>query len=143
MTYNRMKHVELLKRSRDLEKQGKSLYHQNQEDHLELLKYGAALENHIFWKNRDQFVLLIENFINGIIDAEEFSDTLYVLDSKTLDTVESFETKVEKLKDFQPDPDFRSERFSSFVIFLCHQSEDFEDYYTEEEFEMLCYRSKC
>ena len=64
MTYNRMKHVELLKRSRDLEKHGKSLYHENQEDHLELLKYGAAVENYIFWKNKDQFVLLIENFIN-------------------------------------------------------------------------------
>ena len=128
-----MKHVELLKRSRDLEKHGKSLYHENQEDHLELLKYGAAVENYIFWKKKDQFVLLIENFINGIIDAEEFSDTLYVLHSKTLDTVESFETKVEKLKDFHPDPDFISERFSSFVAFLCRQSEDFEDYYTEEE----------
>jgi hypothetical protein len=57
------------------------------------------------------------------IDNKEFSDTLYLLDSKTLDTVESFETKVDNLTDFQPDPDFRSERFrfSSFITFLCRE----------------------
>jgi hypothetical protein len=78
------------------------------------------VENHIFWKNRDQFVLLMDNFINGI----KFSDTLSVLDSKTLDAVESFETKVDKLTDFQPD--IRSNGFGCFISFLYRESEAFE-----------------
>ena len=52
MIYNSTRHSKLLKRSKDIEKQGKHLYYKNQNEYLELLDYKSTLENHIFWKNR-------------------------------------------------------------------------------------------
>lgn len=54
-------------------------------------------------------------------DETHFQSLVAVLDSKILDEVVSFETKVDKLKDFQPDSNFRSD----FVTFLYRQSEEF------------------
>ena len=50
--------------------------------------------------------------------------------SKMLNVFESFETKVDKLTNFQLDPNFRSETFSNFITFLCCKFEDFELDYT-------------
>jgi hypothetical protein len=58
----------------------------NQIRYLELLEYRSTVQNHVFWKNRRQFGLLMENFINGIIDGEEFSGNLFVLYRKSLFT---------------------------------------------------------
>ena len=62
------------------------------------------MEEHVFWKNRRQFALLMENFINGSIDGEEFSEDFSALRRKYLDSFYAFEIDSEKLKDFQPDP---------------------------------------
>lgn len=59
MTYNRIRYLELFKRSQDLKNQGKSLYRENQEEYLELCGYEVAIENHVFWKNSRQFALLM------------------------------------------------------------------------------------
>jgi len=48
MTYNRIRHVELLKCSQDMEKQRKSLSKENPEDYLELLRYQVEMEEHTF-----------------------------------------------------------------------------------------------
>ena len=95
--------MELLERLQDFEKQGKHLYDENQEEYLELLEYRVAVENHIFWKERHQFVLLMESFINGIIGGEKFSDYFSGLHRKTLEAHDAFTIEFEKLKDFQPD----------------------------------------
>jgi hypothetical protein len=124
MNYNSTRHSELLKRSKDLEKQGKHLYDENQDEYLELLDYRSTLENHIFWKNRRQFALLMENFINGIIDGEEFSDNFSALGRKYLDSFYAFEIDSEKLKDFQPD--VRSKGFASFISFLRAECDNFD-----------------
>jgi hypothetical protein len=60
-----------------------------------LVEYRAIIQDQIFWKSRDEFILLIENFINGVIDVKKFKDTLYLLHSKTLDAIESFEAKID------------------------------------------------
>ena len=130
--YNQSRYFELLKRSQNLEKQGKSLYDENQEDYFELLKYGAALEEHVFWKSRRQFALLMEKLINGIIDGEEFSDDFVVLYRKTLDACYAFETDFEKLEDFQPDG--RSKGFGSFISFLRAECDNFEEDYDNDVF---------
>lgn len=82
----KIRYLELLKRLQDLKNQGKSFYRENQEDYLELCEYRAALEEHVFWKNRRQFALLMENFINGTIDGEEFSEDFSVLRRKLIDS---------------------------------------------------------
>jgi hypothetical protein len=74
----------------------------------------------------------MENFINEIIDGEEFSDKLSVLYRKNIDAFDAFETDLEKLEDFQPD--LKSNGFLSFLSFLRSECEVFEDDYIEDQF---------
>jgi len=86
----------------------------------------------MFWKNRYQFALLMENFINGIIDGED-SDSFSVLHIKTVDAYDTFETDFEKLEDFQPDP--KSNGFGSLMTFVYRDCEVLEEeYYTQKQF---------
>jgi len=131
-----MRHVELLKRSQDLENRGKFLYKENFKEYPELVEYRAIIQNHIFWKNRYQFTLLMENLINGIINGQEFSDSFSELHRKTVDAHDTFETDFEKLEDFQPDP--RSNGFGSLMTFVSRECEALkEEYYTQEQFKDL------
>ena len=106
-----------------MKKKGKSLYSESEEDYLELLEYGAAVQDHIFWKDWHRLALLMENFINGIIDGEEFSDNLFGLYRKMLNVHDALKVDFEKLEDFQPD--LRSKGFERFISFLRSESEDF------------------
>lgn len=136
MTYRKYKYLKLLRRFLDFQKQGKHLYHENQDEYLKLLDYRCALHDHIFWENRRQFALLMENFINEIIDAEEFSDSFSGLDRKTIDTHDRFKTDFEKLEDFQPNP--RLNEFGSLMTFLYRECKALKkEYYTEEQFKDL------
>lgn len=135
MQYSKNRLLKLLKRLQDLEKQGKFLYHENLEQYLELLEYQAMVEEHIFWEKRCQFFSLMENFMNGLIGAEEFCDILSVLNRETLNVSDEFITDFEKLKDFQPD--FRSKGFGSFISFLRCKCESFEPDSTFVELNMV------
>ena len=66
----------------------------------------------------------MEDFVNNIINGEEFRDKFTVLYIKNLDEHDAFKTDFEKLKDFQPD--LRSDGFSDLIIFLRSMCEDFE-----------------
>ena len=123
MNYNKNRYLELLRRSQDLEKKGKSLSSESREDYLELLEYGAAVQDHIFWKDWHRLALLMENFINGMIDGEEFSDNVFGLHRKNINAHDALKVDFEKLEDFQPD--LRSKGFSRFISFSRSECEDF------------------
>jgi hypothetical protein len=72
MTYNKIRHLELLRRFLDFKDQGKDLYRENRNEYMELLHYRGRLEDHAFCKNRKQFVLLMDKLIHGLIDMEKF-----------------------------------------------------------------------
>ena len=88
------RYFELLKSAQNLKKQGKNFFFENEKESLELSRYRVALEEHIFWKNRRQFALLMENFINGIIDGQEFRDSLSVLKRKTVEAYDVLEFEI-------------------------------------------------
>lgn len=48
MTYNKIRHLELLRRFLDFKKQGKDLYRKNRNEYMELLHYRGRLEDHAF-----------------------------------------------------------------------------------------------
>ena len=118
MTYNQNRHIELLKRSQDLKKQGKSFYQESTDEYLELSKYEGTIQSYIYWKSRTLFVLLMEKFINRIISGEEFSDSFLQLRQRLIYECDGFlrELSSEKVEDFQLDP--RSNEFGSLISFL-------------------------
>jgi hypothetical protein len=66
MDYNRKRHKQLVIRSQDLKNQGKSLFIENPEEDSELSKYNIAVEEQVFWTYREDFFLLMKNFIDNI-----------------------------------------------------------------------------
>lgn len=98
--YNQSRYFELLKYSQNLKNQGKNLYFENKNEYLELSSYQAVLESHIFWKNKQSFILLLKNFSNGIIDGREFCDNFFRIDKQTLQASNAFLKDFEKLENF-------------------------------------------
>jgi hypothetical protein len=75
LNYNKKRHLELLKYSQDLKQQGKSIHDESRKDYLELLKYSAMLNRHLYWETRDQYLELLNEFMEKKIDITEFCDT--------------------------------------------------------------------
>ena len=79
MTYIQKRHIQLLKRWQDLKNQGKSLYHENIDEYLELTKYEETLESYIYWKSRTLFLLFMEKFVDRIISDDSICGTIDVV----------------------------------------------------------------
>ena len=134
MTYNHKRCIELLKRSEDLKNLGRSFYQESTDEYLELVTYEAAIEEHIDWKSRILFLLLMEKFVNKIISGEEFSDSFLELRQRLIYECDGVlkELRSEKLKDFQIDP--RSYQFGNLISFLRAECDNFDEDYQNEEF---------
>ena len=72
MDYNKKRHKQLLIRSQNLKNQGKNLFLENPEQDSELSKYNIAVEEQVFWTHREDFFLLMKNFIDNTINFGEF-----------------------------------------------------------------------
>jgi len=89
-----------------------------------MLNYKVRLENQKYWENRQKYVSVISEFLNGITTAEDFSDEFLDLWKKDRDRDGS---KI----NFEPDT--ISEEFSSLIgkVFSC--CEIFEPESKEED----------
>lgn len=125
MTYNKIRHLELLRRFLDLKNQGKDLYRENRNEYMELLHYGGRLEDHAFWKRKKQFVLLMENYTHNSIEMEEFEIAFSKLWWKSMKENKGVERDLELVKNFEYDP--KSEGFGSFMTCIFRQFEILED----------------
>ena len=142
MKYNQKRHIELLKRSRDLKNKKKNLFIENQKEDFELSEYNIAVEEHLFWQDRYQVASLMINFLNKKIDGELFCDQVYGLRHKLIDACDKFNLELisssEKIKDFQPD--VRSKKLSGFLTALyceCEYFAEAEDYQNEEFYDSI------
>ena len=127
MDYNNERHKQLLKRSQDLKNKGKNLLIENPEEGFELSKYNVVVEEHIFLTRRKDFLLLMKNFIDNIIDFEEFEITFSKLYWKTSEEYDAFEIDLKQIDKFQPS--LGSYRFASFMVAIFRQFEEVEDEY--------------
>lgn len=123
--YNKIRHLELLRRFLDLKNQGKDLYRENKNEYVELLHYQSRLEDHVVWKSRKQFVLLMDNLIHGLIDMEKFEITFSQLWQETLGTDDSLQMDLKRVENLQLDP--RSDGFCSLVTCVYRQFEVLRD----------------
>jgi hypothetical protein len=102
MDYNKKRHLKLLKRFLDSKKLNKNFYQENPEDYSELVKYEIIIYEHIFWTRRKDFVLLMKNFIDNIIDFEEFETAFSLLYRKTGEEYDMFNIDLKQIEKFQP-----------------------------------------
>ena len=138
MTYNQKRHIELLKGSQDLKNQGKTLFEESRKEDVELSEYNIAVERHLFWQERHNLALSMEDFLNRKIDGEELCDRVYGLRRELMNKVEKFKLDLisGKIKDFQPDE--RSNKLRGFLTgFFCECENFLEDYENEEFYTLI------
>ena len=123
--YNKVRHLELLRRFLDYKKQGKNFHRENRDEDLELLHYQSKLQDYIFWESREQFALLMKNLGNGSIDMEEFKISFSRLWWGNMEAHNAFKRDLKGLKNFELNP--RSDRFCNFITAVFRQFEVLED----------------
>jgi len=92
------------------------------------------LENYLYWQKKDEIGLVVKSFLDGVIDGEEFSDSIFGLryGRMKLFDQDKLELASEKLKNFQLDP--RAHQISSFLSFCFIECDYFDDDYTNPDF---------
>ena len=128
MTYNKMRHLKLLKRFLDFQNQGKNIYDlylEKRDEYMELQEYMCALSDHIFWKRKEQFALLMENLVTDSIDMEEFQIAFSKLWWETMKEEKALQIDLKRVENLQLDP--RSDGFGSWVTAVFRQFEVLED----------------
>lgn len=126
-----MRHFELQKYSQDLETKGKFLVDENRETFLELLKYQQQVSDQIFLQNRCQFGSVRTNFINGTLDAQEFSDQFFGISKQNDAVYKAFKQDLKNLENFEPD--LQSKDFSKFISEILSDCQVFEPDAEEDE----------
>jgi len=131
MTYDKERHKQLVIRSQDLKNQGKNLLLENPEEGYELSKYNIGIEEQVFWTHREDFVLIMKNFLNNNIDFDEFETVFSLLYDRVRKEVNIFKTDLEQIDKYQPST--RSYRFASVIGSIYRQFEEVEDEFCTEE----------
>ena len=131
MIYNKERHKQLVIRSQDLKNQGKTLFRENPEEYSELLDYEIAVEEQIFWTNRGEFFLVMKDFLDNIINFDEFETAFSLLYRKTSQEVAILIIELKQIDKFQPST--RSYRFASIIGSIYRQFEEVEDEYCTKE----------
>ena len=131
MDYSNNRHKKLVICSQNLKNQGKNLFIENPEEDYELSKYNIAVEEQIFLTRRKDFVLLMKNFIENILDFEEFEIAFSLLYGEVRKEVKMFQIDLEYIEKFQPSPT-RPYRFASCIGSIFRQFEEVEDEYCTE-----------
>ena len=131
MIYNKERHKQLVIRSQDLKNQGTHISNENREEYLELLHYNVEIEEQVFWTHRENFVLIMKNFLENILDFDEFETAFSLLNDEVRKEVNMFEIDLEQIDKFQPST--RSYRFASFIGSIYRQFESVEDEYCTEQ----------
>lgn len=94
--FNKNKCLKLLKKKKELEKEGKLLRNYNENMNDELINYFILIEDQIFWENRKEYLKLLTFFINKKISINQFSEQFCGLRSTNINLFIMFEKHLEK-----------------------------------------------
>ena len=131
MIYKKERHKQLVIRSEDLKNQGKNLFLENPKEDSELSKYNIGVEEQVFWTHRENFVLIMKNFLDNILDFDEFESAFSLFYEEVRKEVNMFKIDLEQIDKFQPST--RSYRFASVIGSIYRQFEEVEDEYCTEQ----------
>ena len=131
MIYKKERHKQLVIHSQDLKNQGKTLFRENKEEYSELLDYNIVVEEQVFWIHRGEFFLVMKNFLDNILNFDEFETAFTVLYRKTTEEVDMFVIDLKQIEKFQPST--QSNQFSSFITEIFREFEEVEDEYCTEQ----------
>ena len=89
----------LLKYSDKLRKNNKSLFKENPEKSIKLLRFLIKIENNLHLRQKDEYIELMQIFLNNNIDAEDFSFCFIAKYDNINQTLREMEQDFEKIFD--------------------------------------------
>ena len=132
MNYNNARHKLLVIHSQALQKQGKSLWIEDPKSSFELLNYEESIQEELFWAHRQSFILVMKNFIDNILDFDEFENAFSLLYRKVRNEECMLQIDFEYIDKFQPST--RPYTFAPVMGSIYRQFEGVQDeYITEQE----------
>ena len=131
MTYNKKRHKQLVVYSQYLKSQGKNIFIDNPEESSELSKYNVGVEEQVFWTHRENFIIIMKNFLDNILDFDEFETAFSFLYDEVTKEVNMFIIDLKYIDKFQPSR--RSYRFADVIGSIYRQFEEVEDEYCTEQ----------
>ena len=118
MEYDKIRYLELFQQDESLKKKGMSLYEEDRDKYLELLKYQVRLCDQKSWENRKNYFSVMNNLINEKLTAEDFIDEFLGLWEEDRNWKENLDVNCE--------PNIASKGFSKWINKLFFCCEDFE-----------------
>ncbi len=88
-------------------------------------------EEQVFWTHREDFFLVMKNFLDNILGFDEFETAFSLLFRKTTEEVDTSIIDLKQIEKFQPST--RSYRFASFIAAIFREFEEVEDEYCTEQ----------
>ena len=133
INYNLKRHIELLKKEKQLRNEKKFFWKENRKEALELIEYNIEIANHIDWEDRFEIASVIKDFLSKKINAHEFHDSVFGLRRKHSKKFERFQSKLvsEEIKDFYPNEN--AHKLKGFLSALYFDCEHFETKIDEAE----------
>ena len=134
INYNLKRHVELLKLKEKVLSQDKSFLKENEAEFLELIKYDAAVEQHLLWEDRFEILSRVKTFLNGELNAQDFHDSVFGLRETAQVKSKKFLSRLAsgEIKDFFPTK--KPYQLATFLSNLYFKCENFETNWDEETF---------
>ena len=106
--------LELLEYSNELEKNQKYLIKEDPIAFNKLLNFLVIIEENLHWKVKNQYVKLIEDFLNGNISADDFSIIFIRMFEKTVEKVRRLEIDLKEKNSLNPS--FQSSEISKLLL---------------------------
>lgn len=130
--YDVNKYIKLLNYQKTLYKEGKVLMNEDGTKYLELLEYSVRICDHMHWSQKNEYLQLIEKFLNSKIDGEEFENKFLKIFTVIEDEHRRLERNYEELKLIEPN--LMSLGFGEWIseIYLCC-NEFYSDFNEEKD----------
>ena len=106
--------LQLLEYSNELEKNQKYLIKEDPIAFNKLLNFLGIIEENLHWKVKNQYVKLIEDFLNGNISADDFSIIFIRMFEKIVEKVRRLEIDLKKKNSLNPS--FQSSEISKLLL---------------------------
>lgn len=134
--YNKERYIAIVNELNKAKAKGIHWFKENPKKWTELLSYQIVLSNHLFWLKREKFLIIIEKFLNNIIEFEQFEKEFSELWVETELQSHKEKQDIEVIKTIDPDP--RSDSFCSRMTAIYRGFEIVEDEgWTKEEMKSL------
>ena len=130
--YNKERYITIVNELNEAKAKGIRWFKENPQKYNELLNYQGILENHLFRLEREEFLVIIEKFLNNTIEFEQFEDEFSKLWVQT--QLQSHKDTRNSLVIKTIDPDPQSDSFYPRMTAIYRGFESIQDeYWTKEE----------